>query len=111
MFRADVRGDGEATRATAAPKHEKVMPLKEADKNNDGYISRSEADASPALSKQFATLDKNGDGKLAARRSTRSTSEPLGGRPDPPPTGRPPIFTPAFRNIKSFGPANAGIIR
>jgi hypothetical protein len=35
--------------------------------NNDGYISRSEADASPALSKQFATLDKNSDGKLSSQ--------------------------------------------
>jgi|SwirhirootsSR2_FD_contig_91_1481120_length_353_multi_31_in_0_out_0_1 hypothetical protein len=52
---------------TAAPKHEKVIPLKEADKNNDGYVSRSEADASPALSKQFATLDKNHDGKLSSQ--------------------------------------------
>jgi Ca2+-binding EF-hand superfamily protein len=52
---------------STAPKHEHVISLKEADKNNDGYISRTEADASPALSKQFATLDTNKDGKLSSQ--------------------------------------------
>lgn len=54
-----------ATSATQS--HDKVISLKQADKNNDGYISRTEADASPALSKQFTTLDANGDGKLSAQ--------------------------------------------
>jgi len=52
--------------ASSTTHHEKVMTLKEADKNKDGYISKSEADASPALSQQFSTLDKNNDGKLSA---------------------------------------------
>jgi Ca2+-binding EF-hand superfamily protein len=46
--------------------HEKMVTLKQADKDKDGYISRSEADASPALSRQFSALDKNSDGKLSA---------------------------------------------
>jgi hypothetical protein len=34
------------------------------DKNNDGYISREEAAADPALAKDFAKFDLNNDGKL-----------------------------------------------
>ena len=35
------------------------------DKNNDGYLSRSEAAANPTLAKKFKEADKNGDGKLS----------------------------------------------
>ena len=35
------------------------------DKNNDGYLSRSEAAGNPTLSKKFKQADKNGDGKLS----------------------------------------------
>jgi Ca2+-binding EF-hand superfamily protein len=35
------------------------------DKNNDGYLSRTEAAGNPALAKNFKQVDKNGDGKLS----------------------------------------------
>ena len=35
------------------------------DKNNDGYLTRSEAAANPDLAKKFKQADKNGDGKLS----------------------------------------------
>ena len=35
------------------------------DKNNDGYLSRTEAAKNPYLSKRFKQADKNGDGKLS----------------------------------------------
>jgi Ca2+-binding EF-hand superfamily protein len=35
------------------------------DKNNDGYISRTEAAGNPELAKKFKQADKNGDGKLS----------------------------------------------
>ena len=35
------------------------------DKNNDGYLSRTEAAGNPALAKKFRQADKNGDGKLS----------------------------------------------
>jgi Ca2+-binding EF-hand superfamily protein len=44
----------------------KTMSMKQLDKNNDGYISRSEADANQTLSNEFAQLDTNKDGRLSA---------------------------------------------
>jgi Ca2+-binding EF-hand superfamily protein len=35
------------------------------DKNNDGYLSRTEAAKNPALAKKFKQVDKNGDGKIS----------------------------------------------
>ena len=35
------------------------------DKNNDGYLSRSEAAGNKTLAKKFKEADKNGDGKLS----------------------------------------------
>ena len=35
------------------------------DKNNDGYLSRSEAAKNPYLAKHFKEADKDGDGKLS----------------------------------------------
>ena len=35
------------------------------DKNNDGYLSRTEAARNPSLAKKFKAADKNGDGKLS----------------------------------------------
>jgi Ca2+-binding EF-hand superfamily protein len=35
------------------------------DKNNDGYLSRTEASKNPYLVKHFKEADKNGDGKLS----------------------------------------------
>ncbi|WP_125779319.1 EF-hand domain-containing protein [Pseudoalteromonas rubra] len=35
------------------------------DKNDDGFISKSEAAVSSQLSKDFGKLDSNGDGKLS----------------------------------------------
>ena len=35
------------------------------DKNNDGYLSRTEAAKNPMLTKKFKEADKNGDGKLS----------------------------------------------
>jgi Ca2+-binding EF-hand superfamily protein len=53
--------------SSTATSHDKVLSMKTSDKNHDGFISRGEADASPALSKQFATLDTNNDGKLSSQ--------------------------------------------
>ena len=35
------------------------------DKNNDGYLSRTEAAKNPTLAKKFKQVDKNGDGKIS----------------------------------------------
>jgi hypothetical protein len=35
------------------------------DKNHDGYLSRSEAAANPTLAKRFKEADRDGDGKLS----------------------------------------------
>jgi len=35
------------------------------DKDRDGYVSRTEAQANPQLAKQFATADTDHDGKLS----------------------------------------------
>ena len=35
------------------------------DKNNDGYVSRTEATGNPTLTQKFKEADKNGDGKLS----------------------------------------------
>jgi len=35
------------------------------DKNNDGYLSRTEAARNPSLAKKFKEVDKNGDGKIS----------------------------------------------
>ena len=35
------------------------------DKNNDGYVTRSEARRNPELAKQFKQADRNNDGKLS----------------------------------------------
>ena len=35
------------------------------DKNNDGYLSRTEAAKNPTLVKKFKEVDKNGDGKIS----------------------------------------------
>jgi len=35
------------------------------DKNNDGYLTRTEAAKNPDLAKNFKAADKNGDGKLS----------------------------------------------
>jgi Ca2+-binding EF-hand superfamily protein len=35
------------------------------DRNNDGYLTRTEAARNPDLAKNFKTADKNGDGKLS----------------------------------------------
>ena len=39
--------------------------FKALDKNNDGYISRTEAAGNTTLTKKFKEADKNGDGKLS----------------------------------------------
>lgn len=51
---------------TAQNKNAKMLTMRQADKNKDGYISRSEAEASVALTKQFDALDTNHDGRLSA---------------------------------------------
>ncbi|HXR58241.1 MAG TPA: hypothetical protein VN747_02900 [Burkholderiales bacterium] len=40
------------------------MTLKSLDTNNDGKVSKSEAEAAPDIAKEFSKLDKNHDGKL-----------------------------------------------
>ena len=37
------------------------------DKNNDGYVSREEAQKSSEISRRFNDLDKDGDGKLSTK--------------------------------------------
>ena len=39
--------------------------FKALDKNNDGYLSRTEAAGNPELFKKFKQADKNGDNKLS----------------------------------------------
>jgi len=46
-------------------KDEKDPGFNALDKNNDGYLSRTEAAKNPDLVKNFKTADKNGDGKLS----------------------------------------------
>jgi len=46
-------------------KDEKDPGFNALDKNNDGYLSRSEAAGNPSLAKKFKQADKNGDGKLS----------------------------------------------
>ena len=43
-----------------------VMPFKDIDKNSDGYINRTEANASTGLSSMFSDLDADKDGRLTA---------------------------------------------
>ena len=57
------------------------------DKNNDGYLSRTEAAANPFLAKNFKKADKNGDGKLSrteylsvmTKKDLRSAKEKVSG--------------------------------
>ena len=52
--------------ATLAADQSKNDPgFNKLDKNNDGYLSRSEAAKNPYLAKRFKEADKNGDGKLS----------------------------------------------
>ncbi|MFT3763796.1 MAG: EF-hand domain-containing protein [Pseudoxanthomonas sp.] len=54
---------------------------KAADSNNDGYIDRSEANASlPRVAKAFDHLDTNKDGKLAAEEMQALASRSAGRR-------------------------------
>ena len=46
-------------------KDEKDPGFNALDKNNDGYLSRTEAAKNPTLAKKFKEADKNGDGKLS----------------------------------------------
>ena len=62
-----------------------AMPsFKTLDKDNDGSVSKKEADASPSAKRDFSKLDKNNDGKLssseyAAHSSGSSSSSPRSG--------------------------------
>ena len=52
--------------ATLAADQSKNDPgFNKLDKNNDGYLSRSEAAKNPYLAKHFKEADKDGDGKLS----------------------------------------------
>ncbi len=42
-----------------------IKRMKEADKNKDGFIDRTEAKALPRLEKNFDQIDTNKDGKLS----------------------------------------------
>lgn len=44
-----------------------AMTFKALDANKDGHISKDEAKNSNELDKQFASLDKDGDGKLSSQ--------------------------------------------
>lgn len=59
---------GAAVAATPAPSPDgpQRRPMVKLDANNDGVIDRAEAARHPRLVEKFASLDKNGDGKLDA---------------------------------------------
>src|SRR6267142_6993227 len=60
------------------------------DKNNDGYLSRTEAAKNPMLAKNWKQADKNGDGKLSrteylavmTKKDLRSAKEKVTGKKD-----------------------------
>ena len=60
------------------------------DKNNDGYLTRTEAAANPFLAKNFKRADKDGDGKLSrteylsvmTKRDLRTAKEKVTGHKD-----------------------------
>jgi len=60
------------------------------DKNNDGYLSRTEAAKNPELLKNWKQADKNGDGKLSrteylavmTKKDLRSAKEKVTGKKD-----------------------------
>jgi hypothetical protein len=60
------------------------------DKNNDGYLSRTEAARNPELAKNFKKADKNGDGKLSrteylsvmTKKDLRTAQEKITGNKD-----------------------------
>jgi len=60
-----------AATGSSAPKNDEIGKDKndpgfnKLDKNNDGYLSRTEAAGNPTLAKNFKHVDKNGDGKLS----------------------------------------------
>jgi len=51
--------------ALAADKAKSDPGFNKLDANNDGYLTRSEAAKNPYLAKRFKEADKNGDGKLS----------------------------------------------
>ena len=51
--------------ALAADKAKSDPGFNKLDANNDGYLTRSEAAKNPYLAKHFKEADKNGDGKLS----------------------------------------------
>jgi Ca2+-binding EF-hand superfamily protein len=61
-----VMAQNKTAKSTTSQSNGKAMSMKQLDKNNDGYISRSEADANATLSGEFADLDANKDGRLSA---------------------------------------------
>src|SRR5919204_5475542 len=60
------------------------------DKNNDGYLSRTEAAKNPYLTKNWKAADTNGDGKLSraeylaimTKKDLRSAKEKVAGNKD-----------------------------
>jgi Ca2+-binding EF-hand superfamily protein len=60
-----------AAAGSSAPKNDEIGKDKndpgfnKLDKNNDGYLSRTEAAGNATLGKNFKKVDKNGDGKLS----------------------------------------------
>ena len=58
-------GMGTALAADKAKEAKDDPGFNKLDKNNDGYLSRSEAAKNSYLSKRFKEADKNGDGKLS----------------------------------------------
>jgi Ca2+-binding EF-hand superfamily protein len=67
----DRKDDKRSAAAGSSSKQDKVGKdandpgFNKLDKNNDGYLSRSEAAGNPTLAKSFKQVDKNGDGKLS----------------------------------------------
>ena len=67
----DRSNDRSASAGAGAPAGDKVgrdakdPGFNKLDKDNDGYLSRSEAAGNPNLAKKFKEADKNGDGKLS----------------------------------------------
>jgi Ca2+-binding EF-hand superfamily protein len=63
MTKKDLRTAKEKVTGSSRPS--KDPGFNALDKNNDGYLTRSEAAANPELLKNFKQADKNGDGKLS----------------------------------------------
>ena len=64
--------------AFAAPAYAKgKMGFDDYDKNNDGVISKSEAFGHPVITKRWAALDRNRDGKISRKEWNEGHAKPV----------------------------------